>query len=126
MTYQVDGARKLRASLKAAGVSIADLKAVNAAVAQTVHRAAHPNAPVGETHRLADSERASGTQAAAVVRAGRASVPYAGPIHWGWPARNIVAQPWIQQAAERTETTWLDQYLGAMEAVISHVEGATP
>jgi hypothetical protein len=44
----------------------------------------------------------SGTQTAAIVRAGRAAVPYAGPIHWGWRARHIKAQPWLYDAIEST------------------------
>lgn len=122
---QVEGARKLRASLKAAGVSIQDLKDVNAAVADTVHRAAEPHAP-RRSGRLAQSERPAGTQAAAIVRAGRASVPYAGPVHWGWPDRNIPANPWIWEAANSTEAQWSAQYMQAIETIISHVQGATP
>jgi hypothetical protein len=120
---RVDGAKQLRASLKAAGVKLDDLKAAHLAVAQLVHRAAQPQAPV-RTGRLAASERPAGTQSAAIVRAGSKAVPYAGPIHWGWPKKHIVAQPWIYEAAGRTEVAWLGQYLHAIEAVIATVEGA--
>ena len=37
------------------------------------------------------------------VSVGRATVPYAGAIHWGWPARNISAQPFLTDAAKQTE-----------------------
>jgi hypothetical protein len=122
---RVDGARQLRATMKAAGLKLDDLKAAHLAVAQLVDRAARPNAPVGETGRLAASERPAGTQSAAIVRAGSARVPYAGPIHWGWPKRHIVAQPWLYDAAANTETAWLALYLKAIESVLDTIEGAT-
>jgi hypothetical protein len=121
---RVDGARQLRASLKAAGVKLDDLKAAHLAVAQLVHRVAQPHAPVGETGKLARSERPAGTQSSAIVRAGSAAVPYAGPIHWGWPKRHITAHPWIADAAASTEAAWLGQYMHALERVIDTIKGA--
>jgi hypothetical protein len=112
---RVDGARQLRASLKAAGVKLDDLKAAHLAVAQLVHRVAQPHAP---------AERPAGTQSSAIVRAGSAAVPYAGPIHWGWPKRHITAHPWIADAAASTEAAWLGQYMHALERVIDTIKGA--
>lgn len=120
---RVDGARQLRASLKRAGISVQDLKDAHKAAADIVKAEAEPRAP-RRTGRLAASVRASGTQSAAVVRAGRKAVPYAGPIHWGWPARNIAANPWIFEAAQRTESTWTRTYLAAVEQIIDTIEGA--
>lgn len=120
----VDGARQLRASMKAAGLKLDDLKAAHLAVAQLVDRAAKPHAPVGQTGRLVASERPAGTQSAAIVRVGSARVPYAGPIHWGWPNRHIVAHPWLYDAAANTEAAWLSMYLQAIDAVVATIEGA--
>jgi len=58
------------------------------------------------------------------VQAGRASVPYAGPIHWGWPARNIEPQPFLTDAAVATEPRWTAQYLEDVEAALAKVKGA--
>jgi hypothetical protein len=120
---KVDGLRTLRRTLKAAGVDLQDLKQAHAQVADIVLRTAQPHAP-HRTGRLASSMRASGTQSAAVVRAGRASVPYAGPIHWGWPKRHIKAQPWIHDAAVASREQWTGKYLAALEHIIDQVEGA--
>lgn len=120
---EVEGLRTLRRSLKAAGLSLADLKDAHAHVAQLVVRAASPGAP-HRTGALAASTRGSGTQSAAIVRAGRASVPYAGPIHWGWQARHIAAQPWIYNAAVRSQDQWTGTYLRALEHIIDKIEGA--
>jgi hypothetical protein len=120
---EVDGLRTLRRTLKQAGVSLADLKDAHNQVAQLVVRAAEPAAP-RRTGALAASMRGSGTQAAAIVRAGRASVPYAGPIHWGWPSRHIPAQPWIYDAAQNSQDQWTGLYLAALEKIIDEIEGA--
>lgn len=121
---QVDGARQLRSSLKRAGVSVQDLKAAHKAVADMVATDASPRTP-RRTGRLAGTLRAAGTQSAAIVRAGRSTVPYAGVIHWGWPAHGIDAQPWIAEAAERKFEPAQAQYLQALEAIIATVEGTT-
>jgi hypothetical protein len=120
---RVEGARTLRKTLKAAGLSVDDLKAAHRAVAELVARAAHPAAP-RRTGRLDQSVRTSGTQAAAIVRAGRAAVPYANPVHWGWPSHHIKANPWIQEAADRTEPAWSGLYLSALDAIVQTIEGA--
>jgi hypothetical protein len=39
--------------------------------------------------------RAAATQTSGKVRVGNAAVPYAGAIHFGWPARRIKPQPFI-------------------------------
>ena len=120
--FKVLGARQLRASLQAAGLSVQDLKEAHKAVAELVRQAAEPDAPV-RSGKLKRSTRASGTQSAASVRAGSRSVPYAGPIHWGWESHHIKAQPWIYEAAESTEAAWLGQYLHALEVIVNTIEG---
>jgi hypothetical protein len=55
------------------------------------------------TGRLASDIRGNRAKGKAVVTAGRASVPYAGPINYGWPARNIVGSGFMQKASEAME-----------------------
>lgn len=120
---EVEGLRTLRRTLKAAGVSLSDLKDAHAQVANLVVRAASPAAP-RRSGALAASTRGSGTQAAAIVRAGRSSVPYAGPVHWGWRVRHIAAQPWLYEAAVDSQDQWTGLYLSALEKIIDTIEGA--
>jgi len=62
---------------------------------------AKANAPRGETGKLADSVTVRATQRSATVKVGsKARVPYARPVHWGWPNRNITAQPFLFDAVE--------------------------
>jgi phage gpG-like protein len=120
---QVKGARELRRTLKRAGVSIEDLKDANAAAGSIVVAAGRTTAP-RRSGRLAGSIRASRAAASATVRAGGASVPYAGVIHWGWPGHHISARPWLSEAATSTESAWLAAYEAGVEKVLATIKGA--
>ena len=121
---KVEGARQLRATMKRAGDDLSDLKAANAAVAGIVAPIAAGAAPV-RTGRLAATVRPSGTRTAAIVRAGRSAVPYAGPIEFGWPGHNVTAQPFIVPAAHDTEPQWTEVYWTAVNRIIDRIRGKT-
>lgn len=120
-TVQVEGAAKLRRTLKAAGSDLGDLKDAHAQAAKIAEGAVH--AP-RRTGLLAGTVRSSGTKTAGILRAGRASVPYAGVIHWGWPKRGIPARPFLSDAATSSEPRWLPVYEAAIEEALRQVEGA--
>jgi hypothetical protein len=120
---QVDGVRELRASLKRAGDDLGDMKDANAAVAGMVAGRASSLAP-RVSGRLAASVRGNRAAASAVVKVGTASLPYAGPVHWGWPARHIAANPFAVNAAHDTEPAWTATYLDAIDRIIGKVRGA--
>lgn len=120
---QIVGAKKLRKELKRAGFDMRNLREPHMESARVVAYAGKPDTP-RDTGALAATVRPAGTQTMGIVRAGKASVPYANPIHWGWPDRNITAQPWLSEAAERTEPTWLQIFLDYLNEVLSRVEGA--
>lgn len=118
----VVGLSRLRRDLKRAGSDMADLKGANAAAAQLVATAAAARAP-RRTGALAASVRGSKAASRASVSAGRAAVPYAGPIHYGWPARGIEANPFVTDAAQATESSWLPLYERELEAVAHSLDG---
>jgi hypothetical protein len=124
-TVQVEGARALRRQLKAAGVDMADLKRAHEAVGNLVANASRPKVPTGETRRLVGSLRAARAVGSATVRAGSASVPYARPIHWGWPARGIRPQRFLWDTAKATEDQWLDVYWREIDQILAQVTGGT-
>lgn len=121
---QVRGLRELQKSLKAVGEDLGDLKALNGKAAQIVADAAGPGTP-RKSGRLASSVRVGATARAGIVRAGKASVPYAGVIHWGWARRGIKAQPWLADAAASSESRWTDAYLHGVEELLEKVQGAS-
>jgi hypothetical protein len=119
---EVEGAARLRRTLRAAGSDLEDLKAAHRSASQIVADAAADAAPV-RSGLLRDTVRASGTKTAGIVRAGFARVPYAGPIHWGWPARGIRANPFISDAARATEGRWLGEYQSHVDALLADIRG---
>lgn len=120
---EVEGAAQLRRTLKAAGDDLGDLKAAHRAAAAVVAGAAARAAPK-RTGRLAGNIRPAGTKTAAIIRSGSAAVPYANPIHWGWPAHNIAAALYISGPAKQTESTWVALYQTEVKRIIGKVKGA--
>lgn len=76
-----------------------EMKDTHKAAAEVVVLGAKRFVPY-RTGRLANSIKALAYQTVGKVRAGSASVPYAGPIHFGWPARRIAPQPFIYDAMD--------------------------
>lgn len=128
---RLDGARELRASLKAAGTGVQDLKDANKDAADVVAARAITTAPVGPPPaHIKDTIRAAGTQAAAIVRVGRKSTPYGKSLHWGHKTigtnpHKIPAQPWVYQAAKDTSSRWLPAYEQHIARILRSVEGTT-
>lgn len=114
---------RLRKTLRQAGLSLADLKTANAKAAAIVADAGRASAP-RKTGRLAASVRGNRAVGRAVVSAGNARVPYALPVHWGWPKHGIAAQPWLSEAAVSTESQWLPAYEEDIRQIVSQVQGA--
>lgn len=121
-TVRVQGAPRLRRALKQAAGDVDDLKAAHAAVAALVASTAASRAP-RRSGALAASVRGNRAASRATVAAGGARLPYAGPIHYGWPARGIDAQPFISDAAQRTEAVWLPLYTRAIDQAVDKVRG---
>jgi hypothetical protein len=119
---EVVGAKELRKTLKRAGDDLGDLKGVNQAVGNMVVHTAVGMAP-RRSGALAGSIRAARAATSITIRAGSARVPYAGPIHWGWPARNIEANPFLSNAATSTESAWVALYEDELNKIIDRIEG---
>ena len=84
---QLEGYRQLRRDMKRLGdEAVAGLKQVNKDAADLVADTARPDIPV-RSGRLKGTLRTTGTVRGGVVRLGRKAVPYAGPVHFGWPNR---------------------------------------
>lgn len=125
---KLEGGRNLRRTLREAGSDLTELKDANAQAAGIVAGRAQSWAPVS-SGRLAATVRSSGTKTAGIVRAGNnrksaSGVPYAGPIHWGWKARNIRANPFMSYSAQATEPTWLKLYDSLVNKALSKIKGS--
>lgn len=94
---RVEGLSRAVRQLKALGLDVEDLKAAFATIATEAAARAAAHAPK-RSGRLAASVRGNRAQSKAIVRAGRAAVPYAGPINYGWPRRSIAPARFMQAA----------------------------
>lgn len=94
--FRVEGLSRVVRGLKALGVEVEDLKdamGTISAMAAAVEARFVPR----RSGRLASTVRGNRAQSKAVVTAGRATVRYAGPINYGWPARGIAAAGFQQK-----------------------------
>ena len=119
---QIDGLKELRRTLRKAGDDLADLKQANADAAAVAADGGRARVPT-LSGLLAGSIRSTGTKTTGIIRAGKAAAPYANPIHWGWPKRNIPANPFLSDGAVATEPQWLPIYEERLEHILSNVQG---
>ena len=123
---KIEGAARLRSTLRRAGADLSDIKAANRAAAAVVLGPASATAPK-RVGRLAASVRIGATNKAGIIRAGNGrksgGVPYAGVIHWGWPKHGIKPRPWIATAAKATEPQWIPIYEIEMRRAVAKVKG---
>ncbi len=95
------GLREVQRDLRKLGDDTkTEMKDTHKAAAEVVVLGAKRLVPY-RTGALANSIRALASNTSGRVRAGSASVPYAGPIHFGWPARRIAPQPFIYDAIDQ-------------------------
>lgn len=119
---KVEGARELRRQLRDAGDDLEDLKAANAQAAKIAAAAGASRAPV-RSGALERSVRSSGTKTAGIVRAGRKSVPYANPIHWGWFKRHIKPHPFLSYGAQESQPQWIKVYELSLDRILDKIKG---
>lgn len=119
---RIEGLDELARTMKRAGVDVDELKDAHWRAAQIVAARAAQTAP-RRSGKLAGSVRAARQVKRARVQAGRASVPYAAPIHWGWPTHNIDANPFMSKAAQATEPEWVAAYLDDVQKALDKVKG---
>lgn len=117
----VDGLREFRRFLRQLpdDLTAGGLEQIHRKVAEPVRRESLSRVP-RRSGTLADSIRvAERSKTKAVIRAGKKRVPYAGPIHFGWPARNIAAQPFLTDALADRRQEVADIYTDELDRFIA-------
>lgn len=117
---EVQGAANLQRTLKGAARDVVDLTGTNASAAAIVAAAAAARAP-RRTGALAGSVRVTTTPNKGRVEFG---VVYANPIHWGWPARNIRANPFATTALAQTQGQTVGVYERRVVDIVGKIRGA--
>jgi len=85
---RVEGLKPALKALQEAGAEVADLKEVMGGIAAKAADVMQPYVP-RRTGALRASVRGNKAKARAVVTIGRAKVPYAGAINYGWKKHGI-------------------------------------
>lgn len=107
---QIEGLKETQRALREMSDDLRDeMKPTHKAAAEVIVEGSKRYVPV-RSGRLASSIRAVATRTSGRVRAGSAAVPYAGPIHFGWPARRIKPQPFIYDAMDARRQEVYDLY----------------
>lgn len=114
---RITGLRETIRSLERLGVSVEDLRDAFGAISNQVITEATGIVPVN-TGALRSTIRAAKTKNKAVVRAGNASVKYAGLINYGWPAHNITGTEYLTGPANNNTADYLHQIEHNLAALI--------
>ena len=123
---EVEGGPQLRRAFRKAGDRADDLKAVHADAAGIVEAEAETLVPV-LSGALRDTIRTSRTKSGASVLAGRGTtVPYAGPIHFGWRIRNIEPQPFLYDALDKRKGEVLKRYTEGIDSIVRRFDMEAP
>jgi len=110
-----------KASIKALqeiGVPAAEIKAAGSAAGELVAAEARTLVPV-RTGALRETIRVSKALNNVSVSAGKAKVPYANPIHWGWWKRHIKPSPFFSKALGITRTEVFNTYYAQIDKLIA-------
>ncbi len=120
ISVHIYGDRQLAATLDAAASRMGELSVPARAAASSTLAAARGLAP-RRTGALSASLSVGvwGPKTAAVTSA----LPYAGVIHWGWPARAIPARPFVTVAAQSSEPAWVSRYERHVTRTLDTVKG---
>jgi hypothetical protein len=113
---RVEGLTKTVRALQGFGVEVQDLKSVFSEISAEGARLASSFAPT-RTGNLAKTIRGNKAKNKAVVIAGRARVPYAGAINYGWPRRHIKPHLFMQRA----DAALAPKAVGMLEAGLDRV-----
>ncbi len=99
-TQQIQGLREVQKALnKFSGATKSQMQPTHLRAAEAVALQSRKFVPI-DSGNLLTSIKPIGLKSGGRVRVGSASVPYAGPIHFGWPARRIKPQPFIYEALD--------------------------
>lgn len=119
---EVEGVDKLVREMKAAGLDVRDLSKAGRAAAKIVLAEGRARAP-RRSGTLARSMRVRVSRTKAGILGGNNAVPYAAPIHWGWPDRHIRENQFLSRAAVTTQNKWLPEYVKAVDKATAQVKG---
>jgi len=120
-SVKIEGLSKLQKDLRKLSTDALDLNkqeflSTNKKVAEIIIDESKKYIPV-RSGALAQSVRNASTKKSAKIRAGSVAVPYAGPIHFGWPSRGIRPNPFLYDAIDRRRDEVRERYVDLIDAL---------
>jgi phage gpG-like protein len=113
----ITGVKEVIDTLNKLNKDIESNLALNKELSTTLSQKASAMAPV-LTGALASSVKGNPSAEKAQILAGSAAVPYAGVIEYGWPDRNIDAQPYLNPAVNDNMGYIIEKYNDSIQKAI--------
>lgn len=120
-TIRVEGLREVVRDLQKLGTEAKDLKDAFKGIGNLVADEAKSLAPK-LSGALAGSIKASNTKNKSDVRAGGAKIPYAGVIHYGWPAHGIEPHSFLTTAAGNKQREVVERLDDELHGIIKKLD----
>lgn len=113
----IQGVKEVTDSLNKLARDLQSNIELNKELSTTLSQKASAMAPV-LTGALASSVKGNPSAEKAQILAGSAAVPYAGVIEYGWPDRNIKAQPYLNPAVNDNMGYIIEKYNDSIQKAI--------
>jgi carbon monoxide dehydrogenase subunit G len=113
---KINGLREVVRSLNQYAGAVDDMKEANSKISAKVAQDAVSISPK-KSGDLARSIKGNRAKEKVQIKAGGTRVPYAGVIEYGWPARNIEAEPYLRRAAYNNIKYTIEQYDANLESL---------
>jgi hypothetical protein len=117
----IQGIKEVTDSLNQMARSLESNIELNKELSTTLSQKASAMAPV-LTGALASSVKGNPSAEKAQIMAGSAAVPYAGVIEYGWPDRNIDAQPYLNPAVNDNMGYIIEKYNDSIQKAIKQYD----
>jgi hypothetical protein len=117
----VEGIKQVTDSLKKLNKDLESNIELNKELSTTLSQKASAMAPV-LTGALASSVKGNPSAEKAQILAGSAAIPYAGVIEYGWPDRNIDAQPYLNPAVNDNMGYIIEKYNDSIQKAIKQYD----
>lgn len=120
----VEGAGPVRRAFRDMAADVGDTKPADVAAERARDRARQlvPR----RSGALSDSIRVESLPTGAELVAGSSSVPYAGVIEYGWPARHIAAQPYMRPTVTDDGRELVEPYTDHIDGLMRRFDRRTP
>lgn len=115
--FSLKGVNEVKASLDKLEEGIRENIELNKELSDTLSQKASAMAP-RLTGALASSVVGNPSAQKAQIVAGSASVPYAGVIEYGWPNKNIKAQPYLVPAVNNNMGYIIQKYEDSIKDIV--------